>query len=130
MFGRHAKLGLSDSFLSLEILKHLHSEEDVLDAVNSDAGNCSEKEDGIFQNESANEETEESLATQQINIRKSQKRAYEGLEKQAKKMKYASDLRFAAIDIGGNVVVPVPEVDRSKSDHRNLIGYCSYYFIY
>lgn len=37
-------------------------------------------------------------------------------------MKAASDARFQPLEKGSSVVVPVPDVDRSKGDFRNLIG--------
>ncbi|XP_065223547.1 KRAB-A domain-containing protein 2-like [Planococcus citri] len=50
------------------------------------------------------------------------KRAIQGLEKQAKKMKAGSEAKFGVIERGTTVTVPVPEVDRSKCNPRNIIG--------
>ena len=41
---------------------------------------------------------------------------------EAEKMKQASEKRFKAAEIGQNVRVPIPELDRGQTDHRNLIG--------
>ena len=37
-------------------------------------------------------------------------------------MKQASEKRFKAAEIGQNVRVPIPELDRGQADHRNLVG--------
>lgn len=48
--------------------------------------------------------------------------AKRAMEEQAEKMKQASDKRFKPGDVGSSVRVPIPEVDRGRTDHRNLIG--------
>ena len=41
---------------------------------------------------------------------------------EAEKMKQASEKRFKAAEIRQNVRVPIPELDRGRAGHRNLIG--------
>ena len=41
---------------------------------------------------------------------------------EAEKMKQASEKRFKAAEIWQNVRVPIPELDRGRADHRDLIG--------
>ncbi|KAG8296007.1 hypothetical protein J6590_067122 [Homalodisca vitripennis] len=48
--------------------------------------------------------------------------AGEGLRKQAKKMKSHSDKSHPPANIGDNVMIPIPDVDKSKVDLRNIIG--------
>lgn len=55
-------------------------------------------------------------------LKKNKRLAIEGLELQAKRMKMASDAQYLPLKKGNNVTIPVPDVDRSKSDPRNLIG--------
>ncbi|KAK9708390.1 hypothetical protein QE152_g27243 [Popillia japonica] len=45
-----------------------------------------------------------------------------GLEEQAKRMKMHSEYKFPPIEKETTVKIPVPDVDRSKGDLRNLIG--------
>ncbi|KAJ8666231.1 hypothetical protein QAD02_007893 [Eretmocerus hayati] len=47
--------------------------------------------------------------------------AVEGIEKQAKRMRLESNRRFLPLKVGMCVTVPVPDVDRSKADFRNII---------
>ena len=47
--------------------------------------------------------------------------AVEGLE-HAKRMRLESDAKFSTLSKGTNVTIPIPEVDRSKADLRNVIG--------
>ena len=44
------------------------------------------------------------------------------LGKQAEKMKEASIKRFKPADVGDNVVVPLPDVDRGRGEFRNIRG--------
>lgn len=55
-------------------------------------------------------------------ITKNQRLAVDGLERQAKRMRLESDAKFLPLSQGTNVTIPVPEVDRSKGDLRNVIG--------
>ena len=59
-------------------------------------------------------------------IKRNQDIALEGLQAQAKRMKVASNSKFPVLEQGTCVTVPIPQVDRSKGDLRNLIGrfYC------
>ena len=62
-------------------------------------------------------------------IAKNQAIAIDGIEKQAKRMKVASDARFQTLEKGSSVLVPVADVDRNKGDFRNLLGKFSLTFI-
>lgn len=55
-------------------------------------------------------------------ITKNRRKARKYLEIQAKKMKMNSEIKFPPIPVGRSVTIPVPEVDRSKTDARNIIG--------
>lgn len=54
-------------------------------------------------------------------IKRSHEIAFKGLENQAKRMKRASDAKFIPLEMRMSVL-PVPDVDKSKADSRNLIG--------
>ncbi|KAK9727585.1 hypothetical protein QE152_g19084 [Popillia japonica] len=74
--------------------------------------------------EKANNIEEEYSVLQKVhlNIQKNQQLAISGLEEQAIRMKMHSDYKFPLIEKGTTVTIPVPDVDRSKGDLRNLIG--------
>ncbi|KAK9694862.1 hypothetical protein QE152_g33240 [Popillia japonica] len=74
--------------------------------------------------EEANNIEEEYSVLQKVhlNIQKNQQLAISGLEEQAKRMKMHSEYKFPPIEKGTTVTIPVPDVDRSKGDLRNLIG--------
>ncbi|CAJ0960177.1 unnamed protein product, partial [Mesorhabditis belari] len=48
--------------------------------------------------------------------------AHSSQKNQARKMLHASEQRFAPIDVGQNVLMPIPCVDRPKIGPRNLMG--------
>ena len=37
-------------------------------------------------------------------------------------MKIISDASHPPVDVGGNVILPIPDVDRAKADLRNFVG--------
>ncbi|KAK9708942.1 hypothetical protein QE152_g26913 [Popillia japonica] len=77
----------------------------------------------VLHEEANNIEEEYSLLQKvHLNIQKNQQLAISGLEEQAKRMKMHSDYKFPPIEKGTTVTIPVPDVDRSKGDLRNLIG--------
>jgi hypothetical protein len=44
------------------------------------------------------------------------------LQKQAKRIKLISDATHPTVDVGGNVIIRIPDVDRAKADLRNILG--------
>lgn len=48
--------------------------------------------------------------------------ARDNLEAQAKRMRLDSDKKFPPVPVGATVRVPVPEVDRGRGDHRNILA--------
>lgn len=119
MFGREAKIGLKNSAIPPEIFASLHTEDDVLEAVN-DSSNV----DDLLSPEA------DVIAETHNSIKRSHELAFQGLEQQAKKMKFASDCKFRALTKGMSVLLPVPDVDKSKADSRNLIGMLQKYYCF
>jgi transcriptional regulator len=68
------------------------------------------------------EDAEETLAGTQSNISSARKEANENLQKQAKRMKLISDATHPPVDVGGNVIIPIADVDRAKADLRNIVA--------
>ncbi|KAF2879050.1 hypothetical protein ILUMI_27144 [Ignelater luminosus] len=56
------------------------------------------------------------------NITDVRKSAYDGLQKQAKRMKVISDNAHPKPDIGSTVRIPVPDVDRGRGDARSILA--------
>ncbi|KAF2893875.1 hypothetical protein ILUMI_12298 [Ignelater luminosus] len=56
------------------------------------------------------------------NITDARKSAYDGLQKQAKRMKVISDNAHPKPDIGSTVRIPVPDVDRGRGDARSILA--------
>lgn len=61
------------------------------------------------------------VCTRQQSIKRHREDAKEGLEAQAKKMKTRSNLKFSTCEVGTVVRVPIPDVDRSRCDFRNVL---------
>ncbi|XP_050065514.1 KRAB-A domain-containing protein 2-like [Aphis gossypii] len=129
LFGRKAQLGLTSIALPENILKTLNSENDLqqaissLELVNNELTETEISEDNILEQASTSSESVlEDIAVVQDKIKKNKKLAVSSLHHQAKRMKTDSILKYPVVSIGTNVMLPVPEVDRSKGDSRNIIG--------
>ena len=48
--------------------------------------------------------------------------ALENLKVQAEKMKKKSDAKLSSVSVGENVLIPIPDVDRARTDSRNMIA--------
>ncbi|XP_045447725.1 uncharacterized protein LOC123656048 [Melitaea cinxia] len=64
----------------------------------------------------------EKVSSSENDIHKARTTAAENLVKQAKKMKATSDKSHPPSNIGDNVTIPIPDVDKGKGDLRNIIG--------
>jgi hypothetical protein len=62
------------------------------------------------------------LAGTSFHISSARKEAHENLNKQAERMKMIYDATHPPVDVGGNVILPIPDVDRAKAELRNLVG--------
>ena len=62
------------------------------------------------------------LAATSLHISSARKEAHEKLNKQAKRMKMICDATHPSVDVGGNVILPIPDVDGAKADLRNPVG--------
>lgn len=108
LFGRPAPFGLASSQLP-ERLQTLTEEEEITEEIEE-----------AVQVDSSSEADQ--LEESRSKIRACRRKAVEGLERQAKKMKTLSEKAFPPLVIGTNVKIPVPQVDRGKVDANNLIG--------
>ncbi|XP_045450666.1 uncharacterized protein LOC123659494 [Melitaea cinxia] len=64
----------------------------------------------------------EKVSSSENDIHKARATAAENLVKHAKKMKATSDKSHPPANIGDNVTIPIPDVDKGKGDLRNIIG--------
>ncbi|XP_045446899.1 uncharacterized protein LOC123655106 [Melitaea cinxia] len=64
----------------------------------------------------------EKVSSSENDIHKARTTAAENLVKHAKKMKATSDKSHPPANIGDNVTIPIPDVDKGKGDLRNIIG--------
>jgi hypothetical protein len=62
------------------------------------------------------EEAEETLAGTQSNISSARKETHKNFQKHAKRMKLISDATHPPASVGGNVIIPIPDVDRAKAE--------------
>lgn len=62
------------------------------------------------------------IAKNGINIRKRRASAADGQHSQAERMVKRSKVEMKAGDLGDNVAVPIPLVDRGRGDPRNILG--------
>jgi hypothetical protein len=58
----------------------------------------------------------------QSNISSARKETHENMQEQAKRMKLISDATHPPVDVGGYVIIPIPDVDRAKADLQNIVG--------
>ncbi|KAF2900335.1 hypothetical protein ILUMI_05851 [Ignelater luminosus] len=65
---------------------------------------------------------QDEVCSSENEVQKARKTAAENLVKQAKKMKATSDKSHPLANIGDNVTIPIPDVDKGKGDLRNIIG--------
>lgn len=118
LFGKKAKLGLASSSLPDAIINKISCEEDLYKLNGGTENTIPEPESQIIEQEKIMTR----LNKNKDNIKRKRQEAVEGLEKQAKKMLLESNKKFAPLNIGQNVTIPISEYDRSKADFRNIIG--------
>jgi valyl-tRNA synthetase len=129
MFGRKMLFGINASVLPASVTAALSTEEQLAEAVSSirsiDAEVHVHDEETVAGVEAGSDD-EDTDSRNQLRraIKRNQSRAFASLQSQAKRMKAASDAKFSKLDVGTCVTVPVPGVDRSKGDLRNIIGEC------
>ncbi|KAF2885805.1 hypothetical protein ILUMI_20388 [Ignelater luminosus] len=98
---------------------HYNDEEDLKKVIEEDCNvNLTEDSDDNVEEVSNQDE----VCSSENEIQKARKTAAENLVKQAKKMKATSDKSHPPANIGDNVTIPIPDVDKGKGDLRNIIG--------
>lgn len=119
LFGIEPRVGLSTSSLPQEIINDIQDEDDLRKVIEDD-GNVNLREDS--DDNVAEVSNQEKVSSSENDIHKARTTAAENLVKQAKKMKATSDKSHPPANIGDNVTIPIPDVDKGKGDLRNIIG--------
>jgi len=125
LLGSDAKVGLTTSSLPQEVLAKLQTEDDLLQvlAPETQPRTARDNSSEIPSGSSEQSETDnDDLASQQENIQVHRKRAAESQIKQAERMVKRSKIVLSTVKVGDNVTIPIPAVDRGRTDPRNLIG--------
>ncbi|CAB0036291.1 unnamed protein product [Trichogramma brassicae] len=137
MFGFEPRVGLSSSVLPSEVAVKINNEDElwsVIDNIKQGQNGTSIEEDRTVSQPIEEDEIvsspieEDEIVSPRLsdknnsNIFVDRKRAAEALQHQAKRMKLRSDKLHKQVTIGDCVIVPIPDVDRAKSDLRNIIG--------
>lgn len=152
MFGCPAKVGLKSTSLPENVINDIESEEDLMKLLQNDDGNAREDGESENEIEIGTVEDCDSLDDDQIDAHKrcikcsqlidsdhensekcslcisqetilnSRDEARKGLEIQANKMLKTSNLKFQSVPVGKTVAVPVPDVDRGRTDMRNILA--------
>ncbi|KAL4090679.1 hypothetical protein QTP88_025471 [Uroleucon formosanum] len=112
-FGTKAKIGLKSTLLPINIISDLRTEEDLDTALNSISTTSNSNNDI---------ENTEAVPLRIKSICESRNESLKNLKVQATKMKQASENRFRPGEVGQSVTVKIPDVDRARSDFRNIIG--------
>ncbi|XP_041347825.1 uncharacterized protein LOC121367580 [Gigantopelta aegis] len=139
LLGSGARTGLSSSSLPPEILHRLQSEDDLLAAIpmpvpGEDVDHVTTATDSSVSDPATlpNSQTTsdevtmnaqvELVSSRQQAIQIQRKRANEAQTMQAERMVKRSKRIFAPVQVGDNVTISIPHVDRGRTDPRNIIG--------
>lgn len=122
LFGMEPRVGLSTSSLPQEIINDIQDEDDLRQAIDDDCNFNPTEHSDDNDKEVSNQDNQDEVPSCENDIQKARKTAAESLVKQAKKMKATSDSSYPPANIGDNVTIPIPDVDKGKGDLRNIIG--------
>jgi hypothetical protein len=114
MFGIEPRVGMTTSTLPSEVVQNIEDEDELEEVIEQINAQQEQTENG--------EEEEEVVAGTSLRVYSARKEAHENLNKQAKRMKMISDAKHPPVDVGRNVILSIPDVDRANSDFRNLVG--------
>lgn len=147
MFGIEPRVGLTTSSLPIDVISSLEKEEDLEEVIAAAGSNVVEtyNEDSDSENDNQGRAAELSCTPKQCskcsaileanvdrdcclncttedNIRSARSVASQSLIDQAKKMKSLTDKTHPPANVGDNVTIPIPDVDKPKGALRNIIA--------
>ena len=138
LFGSPPRVGLRSTTLPTEILERMVSEDDLLAAFDQTARDVSTVSaaitdvipststvsddviDVIPSTSTVSDDVIDVAAS--MSIVSARKRAHDAMIRQAERMVKRSRVQHVPGNIGDNVTVPIPLVDRGRGDPRNIIG--------
>jgi hypothetical protein len=110
-FDIEPRVGLTTSTLPSEVVQNIEYEDELEQVIKQINAERQQIENG--------EEKVEVLAGTSSRISSTRKEAHENSKKLAKRMKMVSDATHTPVYVGSNVILPIPNVDRTKADLRN-----------
>ncbi|XP_068229325.1 uncharacterized protein [Palaemon carinicauda] len=138
MFGVNARVGLTSTSLPQEIISCLQSEQDLITTHQQQETDANEPESEAEADanepereppKAESEQEPEPLSQHQMNldqlhnsISSQRLAASESQRQQAKHMVKRSPTELVAGEIGDNIALPIPLVDRGRGDPRNILG--------
>ena len=127
LLGSEVKVGLTSSNLPQEVISRLQSEDDLIAAISAPTPSpdtCTQTDQTAtsFSPEAAEFDDLSTIINRQNNIHIQRKRAAESQLQQVEKMVIRSKIVLSEVKVGDNVTIPIPSVDRGRTDPRNLIG--------
>ncbi|XP_066964221.1 KRAB-A domain-containing protein 2-like [Macrobrachium rosenbergii] len=123
MFGVNARVGLTSTSFPQEIISSLQSEQDLVtllqeretDTNNPETESTDQEHEPVSPHHPDLDQLQHSINSQRIAASESQKQ-------QAERMVKRSRIELKAGEIGDNVALPIPLVDRGRGDPRNILG--------
>ncbi|XP_068220838.1 KRAB-A domain-containing protein 2-like [Palaemon carinicauda] len=141
MFGENARVGLTSTSLPQEIISCLQSEQDLITMLQQQETDANEpeteaeadvnepKREPAEAEMNKSEQEPEPLSQHQTNldqlhnsISSQRLAASESQRQQAERMVRGSQTELVAGEIGDNIALPIPLVDRGRGDPRNILG--------
>ena len=127
LLGSEVKVGLTSSNLPQEVISRLQSEDDLIAEISAPApfsDTCAETDQiaTSLSPEIAESDDLSTIIIRQNNIHIQRIRAAESQLQQAEKIVKRSKIVLSEVKVGDNVNIPIPSVDRGRTDPRNLIG--------
>ncbi|XP_025410739.1 KRAB-A domain-containing protein 2-like [Sipha flava] len=107
MFGVDPRVGLVTSNLSNELITTINVEDEFKRLISTETTS-----ENMIRQKAAVSDTIDAI----------RKKAHANLKKQATRMMTRTENKFPVVEVGVNVVIRIPDVDKGKTDHPNLIG--------
>ena len=123
LFGADAKVGLTSSSLPHDVIARLQTEDDLLSAVSHPNPVEQSSEEAETVPVSPISVRQEEIRLQRERERERERESARDAQfQQAERMVKRSRIVFSSVQIGSNVTMPIPSVDRGRADPRNIIG--------
>lgn len=119
MFGMDPKVGLASLNFTKDVLENIKEEDDLERIIEAKV----KVESEMYENSAEKNvvPTTEGICSK-IVIKSVKRKAHENLSIQTKKMKHVPDATHPPVEVGSNVLNPIPVVDKVKADFQNIIG--------